>query len=218
MSMRISLLTRRLSPRAWGTAAVVAAAAALSGCVVAPLDDGYSDYGYSSTTVYTNYGYPPPPRVEYRTVSPYPDYVWAGGDWFWSGSRYDWRPGRWVPPGHRFAPPVHRPHSAPAPRYEQRYEQRPRIVPLHRNEPAPRYRPDDRRPPQMRPDHDQRRDMRPRPPQSRGEAERPQLRQNGPDRGRPEARPDRGQRPEARPEREGRRLVPLSSRDREDRQ
>ncbi|WP_291589262.1 YXWGXW repeat-containing protein, partial [Comamonas sp. UBA7528] len=75
-------------------------AAALTGCVVPPVDSGYSSAGYydASTVVYTQYGSPPPPRVEYRTVSPYPDYVWVGGDWFWGGSRYDWRPGRWEPP------------------------------------------------------------------------------------------------------------------------
>ncbi|PEH90752.1 MULTISPECIES: YXWGXW repeat-containing protein [Comamonas] len=75
-------------------------AAALTGCVVPPVDSGYSSAGYydSSTVVYTQYGSPPPPRVEYRTVSPYPDYVWVSGDWFWGGSRYDWRPGRWEPP------------------------------------------------------------------------------------------------------------------------
>ena len=57
-------------------------AAALTGCVVPPVDSGYSSAGYydSSTVVYTQYGSPPPPRVEYRTVSPYPDYVWVGGD------------------------------------------------------------------------------------------------------------------------------------------
>ncbi|MDH1701179.1 YXWGXW repeat-containing protein [Comamonas terrigena] len=82
--------------------AAAVGAAVLTGCVVPPVDGGYGygggGYYDSSTVVYTQYGSPPPPRVEYRTVSPYPDYVWVGGDWFWGGSRYDWRPGRWEPP------------------------------------------------------------------------------------------------------------------------
>ncbi|MDH0898937.1 hypothetical protein N5C12_06180 [Comamonas aquatica] len=72
----------RFSPRGWAALGVAGAVALLSGCVVAPVDDGYADYGYSSTTVYTTYGYPPPPRVEYRTVAPAPNYIWIGGDWF----------------------------------------------------------------------------------------------------------------------------------------
>lgn len=51
----------RFSPRGWAALGVAGAVALLSGCVVAPVDDGYADYGYSSTTVYTTYGYPPPP-------------------------------------------------------------------------------------------------------------------------------------------------------------
>ena len=109
-----------LRRRMWGAAWVLGGAALLSGCVVAPVDDGYAGYGYSSTTVYTNYGYPPPPRVEYRYAAPSPSYVWIGGDWLWTGSRYDWRPGRWAPPGHRHVapppPPPKKTRERPAPK------------------------------------------------------------------------------------------------------
>ncbi|HEY4664268.1 MAG TPA: hypothetical protein VIG85_04710 [Comamonas sp.] len=165
------------------------ALAAMSGCVVAPMDDGYAEYGYTSTTVYTDYGHPPPPRVEYRTVAPSPHHVWVAGDWFWGGSRYDWRPGRWAPPGYRPAPPPHRPMVQPP--------RPPHIMPPPNPRP-PVVRPDDRpRPPQFRPDQ-----PRPRPPQMRpdGGQRPPQMR---PDQPRPpQARPNRPpQREDARPPR-----------------
>lgn len=92
--------SRRTTMRGLGTMAVLTGAALLSGCVVPPVDGGYSSGGYyeSNTMVYNTYGSPPPPRVEYRTVAPGPDYVWMGGDWEWGGRRYDWRPGRWEAP------------------------------------------------------------------------------------------------------------------------
>lgn len=70
----------------WTAILSLAGAALLGGCVVAPVSDGY---GYTTTTVYTNYGYPPPPRVEYRAVAPSPYHVWIDGEWFWTGARYD---------------------------------------------------------------------------------------------------------------------------------
>lgn len=39
---------------------------------------------------------PPAVRVETRTVSPGPDYVWTRGYWRWTGMKYRWVPGRWV--------------------------------------------------------------------------------------------------------------------------
>lgn len=135
-------------------AAMMAAmgAALLTGCVVPPVDGGYGGgyggsygsggYYESNTVVYTQYGSPPPPRVEYRTVSPYPDYVWVGGDWVWGGRRYDWRPGRWEPPhyGAHGRDPV-RPGwggapQRPRPQPERPYVQPPR--PGHGSEPPPR--------------------------------------------------------------------------------
>ncbi len=64
----------RFSPRGWAALGVAGAVALLSGCVVAPADDGYADYGHSSTTVYPTYGHPPPPPVEDRTGAPPPKY------------------------------------------------------------------------------------------------------------------------------------------------
>lgn len=218
MPFTVADLKNRLSPRCWAAVVAVGGAAVLSGCVVAPLDDGYSDYGYSSTTVYTNYGYPPPPRVEYRTVAPSPSYVWVGGDWLWSGSRYDWHPGRWAPPGYR-----------PMPRPPQHgYAPRPPVYPMPPTPSRPSIRPDEpQRPPHWRPDGGSRppqvrppvpsqppgwRPERPGPdrPQvlpsfpshpgmERPERPRPQqqMRPDG-ERPRPEMRPDRP-RPEARP-------------------
>lgn len=114
-------------PRAGRVLAALTAAmgaALLTGCVVPPVDGGYGGsygsggYYESNTVVYTQYGSPPPPRVEYRTVSPYPDYVWVGGDWVWGGRRYDWRPGRWEPPrhGHGWREPSRPGWGSPPPR------------------------------------------------------------------------------------------------------
>lgn len=167
MPFTVSDLKRRMHPRVWALLAAVGGAALLSGCVVAPVDDGHVDYGYTSTTVYTTYGHPPPPRVEYRTIAPSPHHIWVGGDWLWSGSRYHWRPGRWAPPGHRWAPP-------PPPRPLFRPDRHPR---------PPHIRPDARpRPPQLRP---QRPD---RPPHMRQQAPR---RDEGGERRAPSPRRDR---------------------------
>lgn len=106
--------------RVWAAILSVAGSALLGGCVVAPVSDGY---GYTTTTVYTNYGYPPPPRVEYRAVAPSPYHVWIDGEWFWTGARYDWHPGRWAHPGYRPPPPPPRPVlQPPRPPYWMRPE------------------------------------------------------------------------------------------------
>lgn len=142
-----------------GGLAVLAGVAILSGCVVPPMDGGgYSNSGYyeSSTMIYNTYGSPPPPRVEYRTVAPGPDYVWAGGDWEWGGHRYDWRPGRWEAPryGSNWREPSRRDRELrdrndrdrardvrPPRQVEQQRPQR-----VERNRPEERPRADDRRP------------------------------------------------------------------------
>lgn len=105
-------MRERLRPAAWllGLAGIVT----LSGCVVAPMDAAYADYGYTSTTVYTHYGHPPQAPVEYRSLPPSARHVWVDGDWMWGGSRYDWRPGYWAASGFRGGPP--RPHMQPPPR------------------------------------------------------------------------------------------------------
>lgn len=181
--------------RALALLGCVAGAVVLSGCVVAPVGDGYAgDGGYvqTSTVVYTQYGAPPPPRVEYRTVAPYPDYVWIGGDWVWGGRRYDWHPGRWDPPRrpyqgrepsrpgwtppppprprpwHGDPPQVHPPHFRP-PSSMQPPPTGPRPWPgSQAQQPRP---PHAGRPPGPRPDQ-----VMPRPPRTQGErhGERPQ--------------------------------------------
>nr|WP_174862457.1 hypothetical protein [Comamonas jiangduensis] len=198
--------------------------------MVAPLEDGYNDYGYTSTTVYTTYGHPPPPRVEYRYAAPSPSHIWIGGDWFWAGSRYDWRPGYWAPPGYRPVPrPPHLGYAHPRPcgrcrpcpaahRYARMSSRAHRIgVPkggshprCALNGPCPGA---DRR--QILPSYPSQPGMerpeRPRPPHIRpdeGERPRPDMR---PDRPRPEARP--AWRSDAE---ESRRPFPRRERDRRD--
>lgn len=121
----------RFSLRGCATLGVAGAVALLSGCVVAPVDDGYADYGYSSTTVYTNYGYPPPPRVEYRTVAPAPNYIWIGaGTGSGPAAVTTGAPGA----GHRPAPTMCRPPHHPGPISSHRRCARrphgPRCVPM----------------------------------------------------------------------------------------
>lgn len=220
MSSTVSYHPRRISARLWAAAAAVGGAALLSGCVVAPLDDGYTDYGYTSTTVYTTYGHPPPPRVEYRYAAPSPTHIWVGGDWFWGGSRYDWRPGYWAPPGYRPVPRPPHPGYAPRPpvRPMPPMPSRPSIRPDEHPRP-PHWRPDGgQRPPQVQPPVPSQppigRPDRPRPGADRPQIlpsfpsqpgmERPDrprpphMRPDGAERPRPEMRPDRP-RPEARP-------------------
>lgn len=220
MSSTVSYHPRRISARLWAAAAAVGGAALLSGCVVAPLDDGYTDYGYTSTTVYTTYGHPPPPRVEYRYAAPSPTHIWVGGDWFWGGSRYDWRPGYWAPPGYRPVPRPPHPGYAPRPpvRPMPPMPSRPSIRPDEHPRP-PHWRPDGgQRPPQVQPPVPSKppigRPDRPRPGADRPQIlpsfpsqpgmERPDrprpphMRPDGAERPRPEMRPDRP-RPEARP-------------------
>ena len=69
------------------------AAAALSGCVVAPVPAG-RPYYYGQPVMVA----PPPPRVEYVGPPPVVGYVWIGGYWHWTGGRHDWVPGRWEAP------------------------------------------------------------------------------------------------------------------------
>jgi hypothetical protein len=68
-------------------------AAALSGCVVAPVPAA-RPYYYGQPVMVA----PPPPRVEYIGQPPYPGHVWIGGYWHWTGGRHDWVPGRWEAP------------------------------------------------------------------------------------------------------------------------
>lgn len=100
----------------------LATGAVLAGCVVAPEDGGYYRGGHK-TTIYTRYGYPPPPRAEHRPRAPGPDHVWEQGRWVWNGQRYHWQPGRWqhvrpVPPPHSHKPPPPPAHKPPPPAHK----------------------------------------------------------------------------------------------------
>lgn len=71
-----------------------AAAALVSGCVVAPY--GRDPYrGDEGPVVQIE---PPPVRVEVVPVAPGPAYVWIGGHWNWQLNRHVWIGGRWALP------------------------------------------------------------------------------------------------------------------------
>lgn len=174
-----STFSRYVSRRTGMTALVLGSAAILVGCVAVP-DGGYENYSYTSTVVYSDYDYPPPPRVEYRTVAPSAAHIWVGGNWFWGGSRYDWRPGYWAAPGYRQPPPrpgyrPPRPHHPP--HAGHRPGQRPPVGhPDHRPRP-PHAQPGHRPPPdQGRPPPPQ------RPPQEHVRPQRPSSEQARPQR------------------------------------
>jgi hypothetical protein len=95
------------------TLSTVVAAAALSGCVVAP----YPQYGYAQPA--PQYGgpqyqgdagvvmqAPPVPQYEAVGVAPFLGAVWIGGFWNWSGGRYTWVGGHWDHgrPGYHYVP------------------------------------------------------------------------------------------------------------------
>jgi hypothetical protein len=71
--------------------AALALGAALSGCVVAPVQPAYAD-GEAVAVA------PPPPQYEAAGVAPAPGYVWINGYWGWGGGRHVWTPGRWAAP------------------------------------------------------------------------------------------------------------------------
>lgn len=200
MTSRVFVLRRSGLPggRTVGALAAIVGAALLSGCVVPPMEGGYASGAYydNSTVVYTRYGYPPPPRVEYRTVSPSADYLWIGGGWDWNGRRYDWRPGRWDPPhygpGPQWRPQPSRPSwNPPGPQPSRPSWNPPGPQPSQPswNGPPPRPRPDapQAQPPRPGPGPGGRPDWvrpdRPRPGQPEGgppQAGRPQPSQPQP--------------------------------------
>ena len=83
---------------------LAAAAAALTGCVVAPAHP----VAPVGEVVYAPMA-PPPMQAEVITVAPSPAHIWIAGSWGWSSGRYAWRPGYWaVPPRPGYA---WRPHA-----------------------------------------------------------------------------------------------------------
>ncbi|MBS0305383.1 MAG: YXWGXW repeat-containing protein [Proteobacteria bacterium] len=102
--MRLPAIERRewLRRVAWLGAGALGAAA-LGGCVVAPLP-GYGAYEavdgpYANAT-------PPMPPGEVIPAAPGVGYVWIGGYWAWQLGRYTWIGGRWAMPprGHAWVP------------------------------------------------------------------------------------------------------------------
>lgn len=103
----------RLRPATWP--ALLAACLGLGGCAVVPVDDyGYyeDDRYYTRETVILT----PPPRIEYRGLSPAAGYVWIDGYWNRVGTRPHWVPGYWSPP---------RVHSRPIVGHPPRFDVRP---------------------------------------------------------------------------------------------
>jgi hypothetical protein len=82
------------SHRQFLSAALLGAALALSGCVVAPAP------GYYGARVMVA---PPPLRAEVYGVAPYPGYFWMGGYWNWVGGRHVWVDGHWQAPRRGYA-------------------------------------------------------------------------------------------------------------------
>jgi hypothetical protein len=78
---------------------LVALAATLGGCVVAPVQPYYD----GGPVVYTA---PPVAQVEYIGVAPVPGYIWINGFWSWQANRHVWRGGHWAAPrpGHHWVP------------------------------------------------------------------------------------------------------------------
>ncbi|GAA0742707.1 hypothetical protein LRH25_05550 [Ideonella azotifigens] len=118
--MRPLPASRSLLRTAPAAALALAAAAALSGCVVAPLPargyggGGYVDHGYyNNGPAYDNYGgsvvvdvAPPPPRYEVITPAPALGWLWIGGYWGWRANQHYWNAGHWEAPraGYRYVP------------------------------------------------------------------------------------------------------------------
>ena len=78
-------------------AALSVAAAALAGCIVAPVAP------YPGDVVAVA---PPAPQYEAVGVAPVAGYIWIGGFWNWVGGRHVWVGGHWEAPrpGYHWVP------------------------------------------------------------------------------------------------------------------
>jgi len=76
-------------------------AAALTGCIVAPVGPG-AYYGDPTVVAVA----PPPPRYEVVGVAPVVGAIWIAGFWNWAGGRHVWVGGHWDSPrpGYRWTP------------------------------------------------------------------------------------------------------------------
>ncbi|MFO1328592.1 MAG: hypothetical protein U1F56_14640 [Rubrivivax sp.] len=86
-------------------ALVLTTAAALGGCVVAPLGP-YRGGPYAMEPGPVVDAAPPPAPYEAQPVAPGPGYVWIGGYWGWNLGRHVWIGGRWAlpPAGYGWVP------------------------------------------------------------------------------------------------------------------
>lgn len=76
----------------------VAAAATLSGCIVAPARHYGGEVVYAPAPAVVIDTPPPAPYVEVVPAMPFAGAVWIGGYWGWSGGRHQWVPGYWEHP------------------------------------------------------------------------------------------------------------------------
>jgi len=76
---------------------MLACAAALSGCVVAPYHPRHPYYGPPGSGAETD-APPPPTQVEVIPIIPFIGALWIAGHWGWQGGRHHWVGGRWVAP------------------------------------------------------------------------------------------------------------------------
>lgn len=102
MQGKLFVKTAKSHSAAWLVAAAMGAAA-LSGCVVAPVGPAYGGGGYYDSNMVVANVPPPAPYVEAVPVAPFVGAVWIGGFWDWSGGRHVWHPGRYERPRPGFA-------------------------------------------------------------------------------------------------------------------
>ena len=102
----------RMTRRTLGTALVLAAAGALTACIVVPAGRRYAPPpgagprgdAYDEDDVVTVA--PPAPQVDVWVAAPGPGFFWTAGHWGWLGGRHVWVGGRWQAqrPGWRWVP------------------------------------------------------------------------------------------------------------------
>ena len=94
---------------------VLATAAFVSGCVVAPAPYRYHPavvvYPDSPPATVVAYSAPPPPQVEVIGQPPVQGYIWISGVWLWEGGRHVWHSGHWNAPRPGYVWVPHRWHQ-----------------------------------------------------------------------------------------------------------
>ncbi len=90
-------------PRRRALGLAILGAAALGGCVIAPLPPAGPYQSEEGPVVDAP---PPPPQYERAPPPPAVGYVWIGGYWGWRAGRHVWIGGRWAlpPAGYAWVP------------------------------------------------------------------------------------------------------------------